>query len=94
VQCLTAVDGYDAVRQFEAHASEINAVLLDLTMPGLDGSEVLARLRQMKSDVKVVLSSGFDANDASSRLGGNRPSGFLRKPYSLAELIRAFRGIL
>jgi two-component system, cell cycle sensor histidine kinase and response regulator CckA len=92
--CLTAIDGYDAMRQFEAHANEITAVLLDLTMPGLDGSEVLARLREMKPNVKVILSSGFDANDVSAGLGGNRPSGFLRKPYSPAELIRAFRGIM
>ena len=94
VRCLTAIDGYDAMRQFETHADEIKAVLLDLTMPGLDGSEVLARLREMKPNVKVILSSGFDANDASARLGVNRPSGFLRKPYSPAELIRAFREIL
>jgi two-component system cell cycle sensor histidine kinase/response regulator CckA len=94
VRCLTATDGNDAMRQFEAHADEISAVLLDLTMPGLDGTEVLARLREMKPNLKVILSSGFDANDASAGLGENRPSGFLRKPYSPAELIRAFRGIL
>jgi two-component system, cell cycle sensor histidine kinase and response regulator CckA len=94
VRCLTAIDGYDAMRQFEAHADEINAVLLDLTMPGLDGSEVLARLREVNPNVKVILSSGFDANDANAEIGGNQPSGFLRKPYSPAELIRAFRGIL
>ena len=94
VSCLTATDGYDAMRQFEAHADEISAVLLDLTMPGLDGSEVLARLREMKPDVKVILCSGFDANDASSGLGENRPSRFLRKPYTPSELIQAFKDIL
>jgi CheY-like chemotaxis protein len=82
------------MRQFEAHADEISAVLLDLTMPGLDGGEVLARLREVNPNVKVILSSGFDANDANAEIGGNQPSGFLRKPYSPAELIRAFRGIL
>lgn len=90
---ITAVDGYDAVSTFEARSGEINAVLLDLTMPGLDGGEVFQRLLQSKPDVKVILCSGYDVQDVNSILAPHRPAGFLRKPYGPAELLHSFRSI-
>ncbi len=93
VKVLTAVDGDDAVRQFEAHRDEIGAVLLDLTMPGLDGGEVFRRLISAKPGVKVILCSGYNVDDVNLKLGSHRPAGFLRKPYSPAELIDSFRSV-
>jgi two-component system cell cycle sensor histidine kinase/response regulator CckA len=94
VTVLTAVDGCDAVRQFEAHSKEIDAVLLDLTMPGLDGGEVFQRWMESNPEVQVVLCSGYDARDADSKCGPHHPAGFLRKPYGPKELLDAFRSIL
>ena len=91
IKTLTAVDGHDAVRQFDAHFDEIAAVLLDLTMPGLDGLEVFRRINEVKPDAKVILCSGYDGHDVKSILGAARPAGFLRKPYSPADLIHALR---
>jgi two-component system, cell cycle sensor histidine kinase and response regulator CckA len=91
IKTLAAVDGHDAVRQFEAHFHEIAAVLLDLTMPGLDGLEVFRRINEVKPDAKVILCSGYDGHDVNSMLGAARPAGFLRKPYSPADLIHALR---
>jgi PAS domain S-box-containing protein len=91
VPVLTAVDGYDAVRQFQAHRDEIAAVLLDLTMPGLDGGEVFRRLIEAKPGIQVILCSGYDVGDVNLKLGAERPAGFLRKPYSPADLMRSFR---
>ena len=90
---MTAVDGYDAVSMFEAHSGDIDAVLLDLTMPGLDGGEVFQRLVQTKPDVKVILCSGYDVQDVNSMLAPHSPAGFLRKPYGPAELLQSFRSI-
>jgi two-component system cell cycle sensor histidine kinase/response regulator CckA len=90
---MTAVDGYDAVNTFEAHSGEIDAVLLDLTMPGLDGGEVFQRLVQTKPDIKVILCSGYDVQDVNSMLAPHSPAGFLRKPYGPAELLQSFRSI-
>jgi two-component system, cell cycle sensor histidine kinase and response regulator CckA len=52
---LLATDGNEAVRRFDEHAREIRAVLLDLTMPGMDGGEVFQHLIQIRPDVKVVI---------------------------------------
>ena len=93
VTVLSAVDGHDALRQFEAHSAEIRTVLLDLTMPGLDGGEVFQRLIQMDPGVKVILCSGYDEQDVSSKCGPILPAGFLRKPFTSSELIRSFRSI-
>ncbi len=91
VMVLSAVDGHDALRQFEAHSAEIRTVLLDLTMPGLDGGEVFQRLIQIDPGVKVILCSGYDEQDVSSKCGPILPAGFLRKPFTSSELIRSFR---
>jgi CheY-like chemotaxis protein len=93
VTVLSAVDGQDALRQFEAHSAEIRTVLLDLTMPGLDGGEVFQRLLQIDPGVKVILCSGYDEQDVSSKCGPILPAGFLRKPFTSSELIRSFRSI-
>jgi CheY-like chemotaxis protein len=93
VTVLSAVDGQDALRQFEAHSAEIRTVLLDLTMPGLDGGEVFQRLIQIDPGVKVILCSGYDEQDVSSKCGPILPAGFLRKPFTSSELIRSFRSI-
>jgi two-component system, cell cycle sensor histidine kinase and response regulator CckA len=94
IEVIEAIDGYDAVRVFEANAAQVNAVLLDLTMPGLDGGEVFAHLIRMKPEVKVILCSGYDAQDVNSKIAPHQPAGFLRKPYGPADLLVAFRSVL
>ena len=88
---LSAVDGFDAIRQFESHSREIRAVLLDLTMPGLDGVEVFQRLIAIDPGVKVILFSGYDEQDVSRRCGRTPPAGFLRKPFTASELLKCIR---
>jgi len=79
---LTANDGEDGVAMFRQHQSEIRAVLLDMTMPRLNGAEVFRKIRMMKPDVKVVLSSGYNEQDATNRFAGKGLAGFIQKPYS------------
>ncbi len=90
---FSAVDGHDGLRQFEAHSTEIRIVLLDLTMPGLDGGEVFQRMIQLDPGVKVILCSGYDEQDVNSKCGPIPPAGFLRKPFTSTELIRTFRSV-
>jgi two-component system cell cycle sensor histidine kinase/response regulator CckA len=69
-------------------------VVLDLTMPQLDGEACFHILRQMKPEVKVLLTSGFNEQDAVNRFSGKGLSGFLQKPFTSEELITKVRGIL
>lgn len=85
-QVLTAVDGLDAIRVFHEQSARISAVLLDLTMPHLDGAETLRRMRAIRADVPIVLSSGFGEEESLTRLGGQAVEGFFQKPYRLDAL--------
>ena len=61
-------------------------VLLDLTMPHMDGEETFRELRLINPEVRVVMSSGYTEQDITSRFAGKGLVGFVQKPYSLAEL--------
>lgn len=89
---IEAANGLEGVNFFEEMQDQISLVLLDLTMPVLNGEEVLERLRKISPGVIVVLSSGYDEAEASRRFDGKGISGFLKKPYTslaLGEKIKA-----
>ncbi len=85
---LSASDGPDGIELFRAHAQEIQAVLLDCTMPQLNGNQVMAALRSIRPEVTVVLTSGYAeaAPDA-----GSAETMFLQKPYAPHELVEAMQ---
>ncbi|WP_407942744.1 response regulator [Mariprofundus ferrooxydans] len=91
---LTAIDGRDAVDVYRQHAADIVAVLLDMTMPKMDGSECFRELRRINPGVKVVLSSGYNEEEATSRFTDKGLAGFLQKPYSPDRLREIMAGIL
>ena len=91
---LTARDGREAVECFRAAASEIRAVVLDLTMPHLDGEGAFRELRLLRPDVRVLLMSGFNEQEAIARFIGKGLAGFLQKPFRLESLRARLKEIL
>jgi CheY-like chemotaxis protein len=85
-QTVTAVDGYDAIGIFRRHAGQIDGVLLDLTMPGMDGVATLKALREIQPDIKVLLASGYSEKDVLNRFDGQGVTGIIQKPYQMASL--------
>lgn len=83
---LTASDGHQAVEVFRENIERISCVLLDLTMPGLDGIETFLEMRRLRPDVKVILSSGYNEQDVTQRLVDKGLAGFIQKPYTLEKL--------
>jgi PAS domain S-box-containing protein len=86
-----AADGPDGCACFAARPDEFAAVLLDLSMPGMSGEEVLRRIRQVRRDVPVVLSSGFTESDAVQRFENLGLAGFLQKPYTATALAKKMK---
>ena len=86
-----AVNGREAVEKFREARSDYAAVLLDLTMPQMDGTEAFAELRRIKPEIKVVLMSGFNEQDAISRFAGKGLAAFVQKPFTPDELRTAFQ---
>jgi PAS domain S-box-containing protein len=84
---LTANDGEEAVRAYRQHQDEIVCVLLDLTMPKMSGEETFHALRQIRSDVRVILSSGYGKAATTERFSQLGPAGFIQKPYQFETLV-------
>ncbi|MFC2170800.1 PAS domain S-box protein, partial [Calditrichota bacterium] len=91
---LTATDGLECVEVFEKNANDISLVLLDLLMPHLNGEEAFKKLKRIKSNVKVILSSGFSEEEARERFAGKGLAGFIHKPYNPLQLIDMVNEIL
>ncbi|MDD2336747.1 MAG: PhnD/SsuA/transferrin family substrate-binding protein [Geobacteraceae bacterium] len=85
-QAIGAADGNEALRIFREQASEIDLVILDMTMPNMDGASAFHGLRRIRPDVKVIISSGYSEKDVSSHFTGDRPSDFIQKPFKVEEL--------
>jgi CheY-like chemotaxis protein len=86
---LTASGGLEAVEVLRAHPGEIRFVVLDLSMPGMDGIATLDALLAVDSSLRVVLSSGFDEQALLGRGAASRVAGFIQKPYTVAEFREA-----
>ncbi len=91
---LVAADGRQAVEIFRANMNIIDCVLLDLTMPHLDGEEAFRELRLLKPDVRVLMCSGYNEQDVTQRFIGKGLAGFIAKPYRLATLKQKLREVL
>jgi PAS domain S-box-containing protein len=83
---LTAPDGREALKLFREHTDEIVCVLLDLTMPHLDGEETFREMRRLHPGVTVILCSGYNEMDATQRFAGKGLAGFIQKPYNMVAL--------
>jgi PAS domain S-box-containing protein len=91
---LTASDGNQALEVFKENADKISCVLLDLTMPGLDGTQVFHEMRIVRPEVKVILSSGYNEQDATQRFLDKGLAGFIQKPYSMDKLTEKLNEVL
>ena len=93
-QVRTANDGRRAVEVLREHPETIDFVLLDVTMPGLDGAATLRELRRIRADVPTILMSGYAERDATTRFDGERLAGFVQKPFRLATLAQSVKQAL
>ncbi len=91
---ITAADGREAVELYRTRSRDIRVVLLDLTMPHMNGEETFRELRRLDTGVRVILSSGYMENDVASRFAGKGLAGFIQKPYTLTALAERLRLVL
>jgi PAS domain S-box-containing protein len=82
---ITADDGREAVKVFRQNPG-IVFVLMDLTMPHMDGEECFRELRKLNPAVKVIMSSGYNEQEVTQKFVGKGLAGFIQKPYKLSVL--------
>ena len=88
-----AMDGKEAVSIFERKWHEIDAVLLDITMPEMDGPTAFYAMREINPEVKVILCTGDPTNN-TQKLLSEGVKAFLKKPYVLAEMAEKLAKVL
>jgi signal transduction histidine kinase/CheY-like chemotaxis protein len=94
LRVVTANDGEEAVRLVRERGDDVACVLLDLTMPRMDGRTAFERLRALRPDLPIVLCSGYDEQATVQQWTTQGPAGFIQKPYSLAVLRDALSRVM
>jgi PAS domain S-box-containing protein len=91
---IEARNGAEGVVMALDPAGEVDVVVLDLTMPEMDGREALAVIRERRPDLPVLLSSGYPPEEVDLKRAPGEPTDFLKKPYGPSELLDAVSGLL
>jgi PAS domain S-box-containing protein len=86
-EVVPALGGHKALEAFRARPDEIDAVVLDLTMPELDGEEVFYEMQRIRAGLGVVFVSGYGEEEAVRRLAERGSVGFLHKPFEPEQLV-------
>jgi two-component system, cell cycle sensor histidine kinase and response regulator CckA len=90
----TARNGFEALQIYEQRKDEIDIVLLDMIMPGMNGSHVYEKLKNINTDVRVLLLSGYSKDREATALLASRCDGFIQKPFRIQDLSRSIRQAL
>ena len=86
---IEAGDGPGGIACFKnSDPARIDVILLDVSLPGMPGFEVLDELRRIRADVKVVLCTAYNQETAMAEFGGRQVDGFIRKPYRSDDLVK------
>ena len=91
---VSAAEPFQALEIFKQLHEEVDLVILDFTLPIMDGSEVFEELRKIRANVAVMLSSGFAEQEKVRAMLAQGLRGFLPKPYTQAKLLLQVRSTL
>ncbi len=86
IEVTTAADGREALELFKQDPDRYDCIILDLTMPHMDGEETFREMRRVRGDILVVLSSGYNEQDLIARFAGKGLAGFIQKPFQTAGI--------
>jgi PAS domain S-box-containing protein len=92
-EVVLAPDGREALELYQQYDGGFRCVILDLTMPHIDGEQAFRQLRQVDPDVRVVISSGYNEQEVTQRFIGRGLAGFIQKPYTMENLAEALEQI-
>jgi len=91
---IEAVDGDDAVNEFMEHRDRIRLVILDVVMPKRSGKEASEAIRKIKSDIRILLTSGYTADIINTKGIAEEGLDFMSKPIAPNTLLRKVREVL
>ena len=90
----TAKNGKEAIEICKKNMDNIDMVMLDIIMPVMDGGETYDKLKEIKPDIKVLLSSGYGVNGQATEILNRGCNGFIQKPFDMKTLSKKIRSVL
>ena len=90
----TALSGQEAIDIFLKKQDEIDMIVMDMVMPGMSGSETFDRLKEIKPDAKILLSSGYSIDGQATSILQRGCDGFIQKPFNLNQLAEKIQTIM
>ena len=91
---LLAENGKQAVELYRKNQDRIDMILLDMVMPVMGGGETFDRIKEINTNVKVLLSSGYSLEGEAKEILKRGCDAFIQKPFNLGEFSRKIREIL
>ena len=89
-----AASGEEGLTVIAQVAAALDAVLVDLNLPGMECRDLLEQIRRMRPDLRLVVWSGFPEEAAKERLAGLSNVAFIEKPAHLGELASTLQRVL
>jgi PAS domain S-box-containing protein len=86
-----ARDGSSALELLQAPRNQIDALLLDVTLPGLSSREILLAAQRLRPDLQVILTSAYSQESIAATFSGLRFAHFIRKPFAFVDLVSLLR---
>jgi len=83
---ILAKSGQEAIDIYRKNFTEIDLIMLDMSMPDMSGDEVYSKLKADFPDIRVLISSGFEMDSRIAEMLKNRNIGFIKKPYTIQDL--------
>jgi len=91
---MTAKNGEEAIQLYKENIDIINALIIDMVMPRMSGSELYKQIKTLNSEVKVLLASGYSIDGEATKILEQGCNGFIQKPFGMVELSQEIRNIL
>ncbi len=88
---LEASNGSDAMDLLRAHIDDLDAVLLDVTLPGISSRDIFSEARKMRPDLRVVVTSAYSKETVDASFAGLRVQHFIRKPFHLSDVVHMLK---
>jgi two-component system, cell cycle sensor histidine kinase and response regulator CckA len=85
---FTAFDGMEAMQVVTEMKGDIDCILLDHSMPNLNGEQTFKMMKNMFPNIKVIMMSGYNLHDLATTYSEKGLAGYIQKPYTFEILIR------
>ena len=91
---FTVDSGEHAIEKISEAGNDISLVFLDMIMPGMGGGETFDRIREIKPEMPLILSSGYSINGQAEQIMRRGCDGFIQKPFNITEISKIIRKVL